>query len=453
DINADPWWSIYAGAGFGVGINVSILSRDIYDHEWDFNDLGFEVLVADAGNPANTAPTASFTVSPTNGTTGTIFTFDASGSTDNEDPVSQLEVRWDFDGDGSWDTGWDYDKTENHQYSAEGTYTAKMEVKDTEGLTDQTTQTVTVSGGSNTPPTAIFSVSPSSGSTSTIFEFDGSDSYDNEDPTSQLQVRWDFDGNGTWDTGWDYDKTENHQYSTEGTYTAKMEVKDTEGLTDYATQTVTVDNGGGNGCDGQTTLTYGGQTYDLVEIGDQCWMAENLNIGIRIDGSEEMEDNGTIEKYCLDNDPANCDEYGGLYQWNEMMQYATQQGVQGICPDGWHLPGDDEWCTLTTYIDPTVNCDEKDWIGTDAGYKIKSTSGWYSNGNGSDAYGFAALPGGWRHEYNGGFVNLEEDARFWSSTGYGTSAAWHWRLWYNYDEVLRRYKVQDWGFSVRCVKD
>ena len=93
-----------------------------------------------------------------------------------------------------------------------------------------------------------------------------------------------------------------------------------------------------------------GQTYNSVQIGTQCWMAENLNIGEMINGSEEMTDNGVIEKYCYDNDPANCETYGGLYQWNEMMEYTTTPGVQGICPTDWHLPSDGEWTTLTDFL-------------------------------------------------------------------------------------------------------
>jgi uncharacterized protein (TIGR02145 family) len=67
-------------------------------------------------------------------------------------------------------------------------------------------------------------------------------------------------------------------------------------------------------------------------------------------------DNGTIEKYCFDNTETNCDVYGGLYQWNEMMQYSTAPGVKGICPTGWHLPTDAEWCTLEQEVDPTITC-------------------------------------------------------------------------------------------------
>jgi len=96
-----------------------------------------------------TAPTAAFTVSPTSGTTNTIFTFDALGCTDNEDPTSVLKVRWDFDGDGNWDTDWETTKTIEHQHSIESTYNVLLEVQDTDGLTDQETQIIMVSNASS----------------------------------------------------------------------------------------------------------------------------------------------------------------------------------------------------------------------------------------------------------------------------------------------------------------
>jgi len=76
-------------------------------------------------------------------------------------------------------------------------------------------------------------------------------------------------------------------------------------------------------CPGIPTVTYQGQVYNTVLIGSQCWLKENLNVGTMINGSQNQTNNSTIEKYCYDNDPANCDEYGGLYQWDEMMQYTT----------------------------------------------------------------------------------------------------------------------------------
>ena len=89
------------------------------------------------------------------------------------------------------------------------------------------------------------------------------------------------------------------------------------------------------------TDTRDGQEYSTVQIGSQCWMAENLNIGIMIPGANTMGNNEEIEKYCYNNDESNCDIYGGLYQWNEMMQYTTTPGVQGICPTG--LAFTDRW--------------------------------------------------------------------------------------------------------------
>jgi hypothetical protein len=87
-----------------------------------------------------------------------------------------------------------------------------------------------------------------------------------------------------------------------------------------------------------------------VTIGNQVWMTENLDVGTMITGVTDMTDNGILEKYCYDDDPANCAIYGGLYQWDEMMQYVNTGGVQGICPVGFHLPTDIEWQTLELHL-------------------------------------------------------------------------------------------------------
>ncbi|MBU0528518.1 leucine-rich repeat domain-containing protein [bacterium] len=188
---------------------------------------------------ANTAPTASFTVSPTLGTTATTFTFDASGSSDNEDATSVLQVRWDWENDGTYDTNYSTTKTATHQYSAVGIYTAKLEVKDSGGLTDTTVVIVTVE---NTAPTASFTINPTLGTITTTFNFNASGSSDNEDATSVLQVRWDWENDGTYDTNYSTTKTATHQYSAVGIYTAKLEVKDPGGLTNTAVMTVNVEN-------------------------------------------------------------------------------------------------------------------------------------------------------------------------------------------------------------------
>jgi len=195
------------------------------------------------------------------------------------------------------------------------------------------------------------------------------------------------------------------------------------------------------------------QTYNTVQIGSQCWMAENLNIGYRINGSDEQTDNGIIERYCYHDSIENCDVYGGLYQWEEMMQYITTPGFQGICPVGWHIPEDGEWCTLAQSVDPTVDCGMTGWIGTDAGDKMKSTTGWYGGGNGTNTSGFSALPGGYR-ELDSLFKHLTLYANFWTSDGIFYSAS-RWNMYYD-EPRISHYTYSTYiylGFSVRCLKD
>jgi uncharacterized protein (TIGR02145 family) len=278
-------------------------------------------------------------------------------------------------------------------------------------------------------PTARFTVSPSSGTTSTNFAFDASGCTDNQDTISDLQVRWDYENDGSWDTGWDYDKTAYHQYSNEGTYTAKLEVKDTEGLTDQYTKNITVSNGGG-----PNTFTdpRDGQTYNTIEIGSQTWFAENLNYV-------------TTESWTYDDDPANGDIYGRLYTWDAALT---------ACPAGWHLPSEVEWCTLTQYIDSTVNCNATGLSGTDAGEKMKEsgTSHWNTPNTSTNSSGFTALPGGDR-DGSGWFHNLGYAGFWWSSSEDSGAYKWLRGLDYGSGQVYRYDDFQAKGISVRCFKD
>ena len=293
-------------------------------------------------------------------------------------------------------------------------------------------------GGSNTPPTALFTVSPSSGTTSTNFAFDASGSTDNEDPTSNLQVRWDFDGNDSWDTGWDTDKTENHQYGSEATYTAKLEVKDTEGLTDQYTKSITVNNsGGGSGCGSLANLQYGGQTYEIVEIGNQCWMAENLNYP-------------TTDSWWYDNSSANGYVYGRLYKWEAAIT---------ACPSGWHLPSDDEWKIMEMSLGMSQNQANSDgYRGTDEGSKMKEigTTHWASpNPDATNSSGFTALPGGsFGHPAPSvSFFGLGIYSFWWTSTEKYGNHPWLRRLDSDEERIRRMSDEHYHAHSVRCLKD
>ncbi len=168
---------------------------------------------------------------------------------------------------------------------------------------------------------------------------------------------------------------------------------------------------------GQTgTLSdYDGNTYNWIGIGKQAWMAENLKTTRYADGSAIPHVEGTTEwdnltvtdkAYCwYNNSTANRDTYGGLYTWAAAMNGAASSdanpsGVQGVCPDGWHLPSDAEWKELEMFLGMSqAEADDTGWRGTDEGGKLKEagTTHWNSPNTGAtNESGFTALPGGCR---------------------------------------------------------
>ena len=187
------------------------------------------------------------------------------------------------------------------------------------------------------------------------------------------------------------------------------------------------------------------KSYTTVLIGTQCWMAENLNIGSRINSITEQTNNSVIEKYCYDNNEAYCDTYGGFYQWDEMMQYVTTEGVQGICPSGWHIPTHEEWPVL-----------EGSLGGYEiAGGKMKETGTvhWNSPNTGAtNSSGFTGLPSGGRHP-DGSFLPLGQYGHMWSSSESSDTYAWDRILGDSYGELRRFYYKKIIGLSVRCLKD
>ncbi len=216
-------------------------------------------------------------------------------------------------------------------------------------------------------------------------------------------------------------------------------------------------------CGGTLTDTRDGQEYPTVLIGNQCWMAKNLNIGrmTYLSGSDRgypgSYDNGIIEKFCYNNDPENCDIYGGLYEWGEMMSYRKYvKGIypKGICPEGWHIPTDEEWCTLTSYHDATVKCTPFGRSGTDAGNKMRATgtTHWFwPNTGATNSRGFTALGAGYCLS-TGNFYGLRANATFWSSSKYGDYPIYRSVL-YDYAGVDRSTTNWTSGNSVRCLRD
>jgi uncharacterized protein (TIGR02145 family) len=226
------------------------------------------------------------------------------------------------------------------------------------------------------------------------------------------------------------------------------------------TQTTSACSTAGMPCPGIPNVSYGGKNYNTVQIGTQCWFKENLNLGSMINSNLSQTNNSTFEKYCLSNLESNCDIYGGLYQWDEMMGYTTTPGVQGICPTGWHIPTDEEWCTLTQFIDPAVDCGVDGWSGSNGGGNMKST-GTIQDGTGlwntpntgaTNESGFTALPAGYRFD-SGAFIGKGNTSFLQSSNLYYNFYTWHREMNFDRSDVNRDAFSRYGGLSVRCLKD
>jgi uncharacterized protein (TIGR02145 family) len=183
---------------------------------------------------------------------------------------------------------------------------------------------------------------------------------------------------------------------------------------------------GGNENGGGGSVTYEGQTYKTVKIGTQTWLAKNLN-------------NGVAGSKCYDNDPANCDKYGRLYDWATAMSLPPgcnenscssqiQSKHRGICPNGWHIPSNADWDKLMEFVGG---------IST-AGTKLKAKSGWDGNGNGTDDYDFSALPGGllghWEDSDDSDCSDCSSGSDGGGSSGSDFYEIGNWGLWWSATE-------------------
>ena len=176
-------------------------------------------------------PVAAFTISPSSGPFTQSFTYNASGSYDPEEASENLQVRWDFDGDGNYDTEFTTVKTAEYTYQDADEYIVILQVLNTDGWTD-TEENLLVVYADSVAPVASFFVEPDSSSVQTIFLFNSGASTDQYTPIDQLQYRWDWEGDGIWDTPFITDSTFYHKYDESGIYRAILEVKNNITLTD-----------------------------------------------------------------------------------------------------------------------------------------------------------------------------------------------------------------------------
>ena len=183
-------------------------------------------------------------------------------------------------------------------------------------------------------------------------------------------------------------------------------------------------------------------TLKEVTIGNQVWTSKNLDVSTYRNGDDiplvegfEKWTSLTTGAWCYnENKTGKGSTYGKLYNW-----YAVND-PRGLAPKGYHIPTDAEWTILTTYL------------GTDAAAKMKSTTGWNEDGNGTNESGFAGLPGGFRNYY-GNFYGVGAYGYWWSSSEDDTNYALSRNLSYNNGNVNRYFSFKQNGFSVRCLRD
>jgi len=198
------------------------------------------------------------------------------------------------------------------------------------------------------------------------------------------------------------------------------------------TKTIIVQAAPSFNCGQNLTDIRDNKVYPTVQIGTQCWMQKNLNYGTSMQGTTEQTDNCINEKYCYNDAAANCNLYGGLYQWDELMAYTNTPGSQGLCPPGWHIPTQSEWNTLFTFYQEQALAGKPLQDSIFNGFRAKESGIVYSNIT-------------WKFQ---GFATL-----YWTSNPYGAIKALSQGMNLQNFSVSDYYSNRSNAFAVRCIKD
>ena len=216
-----------------------------------------------------------------------------------------------------------------------------------------------------------------------------------------------------------------------------------------------------DGADTSTVTDIDGNVYETVQIDEQLWMAENLKVSHYNDGSEIPTGYSNPEWGWLDmgaygvyvDDPVNTDVYGNLYNWY------TVDDDRGVCPDGWHIPSDEEFMELEMFLGMSESeANSTGYRGTNEGSKLAGRHDLWNSGSLDEnqefgTSGFSGFPAGNRDYYNANYNSMGSFGAFWSSTELNSLTAWNRELEYHASVVYRFNATKQFGFSIRCLKD
>ncbi len=309
------------------------------------------------------------------------------------------------------------------------TYLIRCRVYSVEDLYRETVIEVVVSRA-NRKPTARLSQNIRFGNIRSVYEFSAWGSSDPENIPSELQARWDFEGDGEWDTPFDYNKIVRRVFPEAGVYKVTMQIMDEGELTDIVKADVRVSPF--TNPTSQIKDVRDEQVYGIVQIGKQWWMGENLNWDMKQTGFGEY-----YPTYCFNENTAICDVTGRLYYAeNIATNYTGESEIRNLCPRGFHIPTVDDWLELLQEVG-------RESAGTDLGYGGKSD--------------FNILLGGYAaYHFYGGFVEFVPDSLY-KVAYFMTSpvAGLVYSLQYKRNDTKVQFReMTSYGYySVRCVKD
>ncbi len=252
------------------------------------------LLAGCATEPDNKPPVASFTIIPPSGTTETLFEFNGSTSTDPDDELRYLQVRWDWNGDGIWDTLWGTKKARTYQFSLHGNHSVTMEVRDSWGKTATTANAVPV----GRTCMARITLSPASGTVDTIFTFNASESTNFDSGTTGLQFRWDWESDEVWDIDWSTEQVQQHSYDEVGSYTVLLEIQNQDAVTDTATAIIII-NQPNSAPEASFTITPANGSYSQLFTFDASASTDQQDDDATLQFSWDWDSDGTLDTVWL----------------------------------------------------------------------------------------------------------------------------------------------------------
>lgn len=266
------------------------------------------------------------------------------------------------------------------------------------------------------------------------FQVTGTSNLENK---NDLQYRWDFDGDNLWDTEWMSQKGVNFNYENYENYSPKLIVKNENNTAVEVFDQVAVM---------PWCVDVDGNSYKIIKIGTQWWMAENLKVKHfrNKESIKEITDKNEWRKlntaaYCYYNNDRNTPrEYGLLYNWRAAID------KRGIAPAGWHVPTDSEYQTLIDYLGGDLVAGGK--------MKEKGNMHWCYPNKASNSSGFTFLPGGYRAS-NGDFHGVPGFGFLWMASSSDKPNEGYLYMDHLYYEIVKSYCNKRFGFSIRCIRD